>query len=114
MTNNNENDHHVRFEVASERRTIREYSLIPESDPAAKEQHISEHLMLQDIQRLAQNGDSDGVKELVLINLTTRRAQSTKHAHAPLTPSPHPPLQPPPPLPPLLPSSPTPPHSAAC
>ena len=57
MTNNNENDHHVRFEVASERRTIREYSLIPESDPAAKEQHISEHMMLQYIQRLAQNGD---------------------------------------------------------
>ena len=55
MTNNNVNDHHhVRFEVASERRTIRGYSLIPESDPAAKEQHISEHLMLQEIQRLAQ------------------------------------------------------------
>ena len=66
MTNNNENDHHVRFEVASERQTIREYSLIPESDPAAKEKHISEHMMLQDIQRQAQNGDSDGVKELLL------------------------------------------------
>ena len=66
MTNNNENDHHVRFEVASERRTIREYSLIPESDPSAKEQHISEHQMLQDIQRLAQNGDSEGVKVLLL------------------------------------------------
>ena len=66
MTNKKEIDHHVRFEVASERRTISEYSLIPESDPAAKEQHISEHQMLQDIQRLAQTGDSAGVKELLL------------------------------------------------
>ena len=66
MTNNNQNDHHIRFEVASERRTIREYSLIPESDPKAKEQHISEHLMLQEIQRLAQSGDSEGVKDLLL------------------------------------------------
>ena len=66
MTNNNQNDHHVRFEVASERSTIREYSLIPAPDPAAKEQHISEHLMLQDIQRLAHSGDSEGVKELLL------------------------------------------------
>ena len=66
MTNNNQSDHHVRFEVASERRTIREYSLIPESDPAAKKQHISEHLMLQDMQRLAQSGDSEGIKELLL------------------------------------------------
>ena len=66
MTNNNDNDNHVRFEVASERRTIRGYSLIPESDPAAKDQHISEHLLLQDIQRLAQIGDSEGVKSLLL------------------------------------------------
>ena len=65
MTIKNQKNHHVRFEVASERRTIREYSLIPESDPAAKEQHISEHHMLQDIQRLAQIGDSEGVKELL-------------------------------------------------
>ena len=66
MTNNNQSGNHVRFEVASERRTIREYSLIPESDPAAQEQHISEHIMLQDIQRLAHSGDSEGVKELLL------------------------------------------------
>ena len=66
MTIKKENNHHVRFEVASERQTIREYSLIPESDPAAKEQHISEHQLLQDIQRIAQNGDSDRVKELLL------------------------------------------------
>ena len=66
MTIENQNDHHVRYEVASERRTIREYSLIPVSDPSAKDQHISEHLMLQDIQRLAQYGDSDGVKTLLL------------------------------------------------
>ena len=66
MTTKNEINHHVRFEVASERRTLREYSLIPESDPAAKEQHISEHHMLQDIQRLAQNGESELVKELLL------------------------------------------------
>ena len=66
MTIKNDNNHHVRFEVASERRTIREYSLIPESDPAAQEQHMSEHQMLQDIQRLAQIGDSEGVKGLLL------------------------------------------------
>ena len=66
MTNNNQNYHHIRFEVASERRTIREYSLIPESDPAAKEQHISEHLMLQEIQRLALSGDSGEVKKFLL------------------------------------------------
>jgi hypothetical protein len=66
MTIKNEKNHHVRFEVASERSTIREYSLIPESDPSAKEQHISEHQMLQDIQRLAQNGESEKVKELLL------------------------------------------------
>ena len=61
-----ENHHHVRFEVASERQTISEYSLIPESDPKAKEQHISEHIMLQNIQRLAQNSDTEGVKKLLL------------------------------------------------
>ena len=66
MTIKNEFVHHVRFEVASERKTLKEYSLIPESDPSAKEQHISEHLMLQEIQRLAQNGDSEEVKELLL------------------------------------------------
>ena len=65
MTIKNENNNYVRFEVASERRKLREYSLIPESDPAAKEQHISEHQMLQDIQRLAQGGDSEGVKKLL-------------------------------------------------
>ncbi len=65
MTIKNENNHHVRFEVASERRTLREYSLIPESDPKAKDQHISEHQMLQDIQRIAQLGDSEGVKKLL-------------------------------------------------
>ena len=65
MTTKNENNHHVRFEVASERRKIREYSLIPESDPAAKEQHLSEHQMLQYIQQLALIGDSEGVKELL-------------------------------------------------
>ena len=65
MTIKNENNHHVRFEVASERRTLREYSLIPESDPAAKEQHISEHQLLQDIQRIAQGVDSEGGKELL-------------------------------------------------
>ena len=66
MTIKNEKNHHVRFEVASERSTIKEYSLIPESDPSAKEQHISEHQMLQDIQRLAQNGESEKVKEFLL------------------------------------------------
>ena len=66
MTIKNQKNHHVRFEVASERSTLREYSLIPESDPTAKEQHISEHLMLQEIQRHAQNGDSERVKELLL------------------------------------------------
>ena len=66
MAIKNSNNNHVRYEVASERRTIREYSLIPESDPAAKEQHISEHQLLQDIQRIAQNGDSERVKELLL------------------------------------------------
>ena len=78
MTIKNENDHHVRYEVASERQTITEYSLIPESDPAAQEQHISEHLMLQDIQRLAQNGDSDGVKELLLQFPESKREDLSK------------------------------------
>lgn len=66
MTTKSGSDHHVKFEVASERQTIKEYSLIPESDPAAKEQHISEHQMLQEIQRLAQSGDTEGVKVLLL------------------------------------------------
>ncbi len=59
-------NHHLRFEIASERQTIKEYSLIPEADPSAKAQHMSEHQMLQEIQRLAQSGDSEGVKELLL------------------------------------------------
>ena len=66
MTIKTDNNQHVRYEVASERQTIREYSLIPESDPAVKKEHISEHQLLQDIQRLAQNGDSERVKELLL------------------------------------------------
>ena len=73
-----ENFHHLRFEVASERLTIREYSLIPESDPAAKEQHIQEHLMLQDIQRLAQNGDLEGVKKLLLLFPESKREDLRK------------------------------------
>ena len=78
MTNKNENDNHVRYEVASERRTIRKYSLIPESDPAAKDQHISEDLMLEDIQRLAQSGDSEGVKELLLKFPESKREDMSK------------------------------------
>ena len=78
MTKNNQSDHHVRFEVASERRTISEYSLIPESDPAAREQHISEHLMLQDIQRLAHSGDSEGVKKLLLNFPESKRKDLSK------------------------------------
>ena len=65
MTIETDSNKHVRYEVASERRTLREYSLIPESDPAAIEQDIWDHLLLLVIQRHALNGVSEGVKELL-------------------------------------------------
>ena len=54
------------FEVASERKKITGYTLIPAPDCNAEAQHMKEHEAFQKIQRHAFNGDIQAVKELLL------------------------------------------------
>ena len=56
----------VRFEVASMRKKITGYTLIPDLDRTAEAHHIKEHEAFQKIQRHAFNGDIQAVKELLL------------------------------------------------
>ena len=56
----------VRFEIASERKKITGYTLIPDHDRAAEAQHMKEHEAFQKIQRHALNEDIQAVKELLL------------------------------------------------
>ena len=52
----------LRFEVASERKKIPGYTLMPKHDRSAEAQHVSEHEALQLIQRYALKGDTEAVK----------------------------------------------------
>lgn len=57
--------YNLRYEVASERKEVLGYTLIPEAEEEAAEQHISDHEKFKIIQRHAQNGDLDAVKRLL-------------------------------------------------
>ncbi len=54
------------FEVASERKKITGYTLIPDLDCTAEAQHMKEHEAFLKIQRHAFNGDILAVEELLL------------------------------------------------
>ena len=56
----------LRFEVASERKKITGYTLIPDHDYTAQAQHIKEHEAFLKIQRHAFNGDVLAIEELLL------------------------------------------------
>jgi len=65
MVNQKDKLYELRYEVASERRIVPGFTLIPAADPVAEVQHISEHENIKRIQRLAINGDSEAVKEML-------------------------------------------------
>ena len=53
-----------RYEVASERKKISGYTLIPKSNRTAEVQHMTEHEAFQAMQRCAFKGESEEVKKL--------------------------------------------------
>ena len=55
-----------RFEVASERKKISGYTLIPHNTREAEAQHMTEHDLLQVIQRHALKGETEEVNKLLL------------------------------------------------
>ena len=57
--------HKFRYEVASERKIVSGYTLIPEADPSAKKEHISDHEKFKIIERYALDGDVETVKEML-------------------------------------------------
>jgi len=65
MENKKNNLYELRFEVASERKMVPGYTVIPASDRKAEAQHVEEDDIIKKIQRYAQNGDLEKVKELL-------------------------------------------------
>ena len=57
--------HKFRYEVASERKTIRGFTSIPEADISAKKEHISDNEKFKKILRFALDGDVDSVKGML-------------------------------------------------
>ena len=55
----------LRYEVASERKTVTGFTLIPASDSNAKLQHMTEDEKFKKIQRHALNGELEKVKLLL-------------------------------------------------
>ena len=57
----------VNFENATERRTVKEHMLMPPNDGQVKHpEHLREHEMMVNIQRLALNGEVEKVRESLL------------------------------------------------
>ena len=57
----------INFENATERRTVKEHMLMPPNDGQVKHpEHLQEHEMMVNIQRLALNGEEEKVKESLL------------------------------------------------
>ena len=57
----------VNFENATERRTVKEHMLMPPNDGQVKHpEHLREHEMMVNIQRLALNGEEEKVRESLL------------------------------------------------
>ncbi len=55
-----------RYEIASERNKIAGYTLIPKSNRTIEALHLSEHELLQEINRHAFKGESEEVQKLLL------------------------------------------------
>ena len=59
--------HKINFENATERATVKEHMLLPPNDGQWKHpEHLREHEMMVNIQRLALNGEEEKVKESLL------------------------------------------------
>ena len=59
--------HEINYEVASERATVKEHMLLPPNDGQVKHpEHLREHEMMVNIQRLALNGEVEKVRESLL------------------------------------------------
>ena len=59
--------HKINFESATERATVKEHMLLPPNDGQVKHpEHLREHEMMVNIQRLALNGEEEKVKESLL------------------------------------------------
>ena len=57
----------INFENATERATVKEHMLLPPNDGQVKHpEHLREHEMMVNIQRLALNGEEEKVKECLL------------------------------------------------
>ena len=57
----------INYENATERRTVKEHMLMPPNDGQVKHpEHLREHEMMVNIQRLALNGEEEKVKESLL------------------------------------------------
>ena len=59
--------HKINFENATETATVKEHMLLPPNDGQVKHpEHLREHEMMVNIQRLALNGEEEKVKESLL------------------------------------------------
>ena len=65
MEKENNKLYKFRYEVASERKVLSGVTLIPEADPSASKEHISDHEKFKIIERLAFDGNVDAVKEML-------------------------------------------------
>ena len=58
--------HNINFEVASERKTIKKYMLMPPNDGQVKHpEHLQQHEMLQVLQRESLNGNWAVVRKMI-------------------------------------------------
>ena len=71
--------HKINFENATERATVKEHMLMPPNDGQVKHpEHLQEHEMMVNIQRLALNGEEEKVKESLLEWPETKRKDLRK------------------------------------
>ena len=71
--------HKINFENATERATVKEHMLLPPNDGQWKHpEHLQEHEMMVNIQRLALNGEEEKVKESLLEWPETKRKDLRK------------------------------------
>ena len=71
--------HKINFENATERATVKEHMLLPPNDGQVKHpEHLREHEMMVNIQRLALNGEEEKVKESLLEWPETKRKDLRK------------------------------------
>ena len=71
--------HKINFENATERATVKGHMLMPPNDGQVKHpEHLREHEMMVNIQRLALNGEEEKVKESLLEWPETKRKDLRK------------------------------------